>query len=169
MKLLKYIKASLISIFLIAVPSHATTNYDRCDVEYKINEIVTICSEKPLSSNQKDALKKKYVIASKLFPKFISKHGYEWNGASISLTIYVLSKKTLNNRDLFSRPANQELLGRYKDWDGRLYTYYEALLFENTDFVHELAHYFNNNIPITDDEENENIATRFERYYLENS
>lgn len=168
MKLLKYIRASLIGLMILSSSSQAATYYNRCDFKYKIEKI-NICSEKVLSENDLLKVERKYQKALSLFPDFIKTYGYTWEGASISLTIYMLPYDRLNDQSLFTRPKNRLLQGRYRDWVGKLYIPYSAFTDSNTDFIHELAHYFNNNIPVTDSEQNEEIASKFEQYYLDNS
>lgn len=169
MKLSKYIIASLILYAMYSYTAYATCFYNKCNNKYSIKNSINICSERKLSDVEEVSVKQKYNKALSLFPSFIKKYGYKWDGANIDLIIYIIPYNTLNDKKLFSNPPGQMLLGRYTDWTGKLYISYGAMLGSNTDFVHELAHYFNNNIPVTDDEENEKIAQQFEQYYLDNS
>jgi hypothetical protein len=168
MMLLKYTRVSLLVCFLFCSLTHAATYYNRCDHKYQIQNI-DICSEKVLSDTDLTSLSAKYRKALFLFPDFINRYGYSLDRISIKLTIYLMPHDTLNDEKLFTRPAGVQLHGRYRDNIGKLYISYNALSADNTDFIHELAHYFNNNVKMLDDDQNEKISLQFEQYYLDNS
>lgn len=165
--LLRYIKVSTVVGATLCTPAVATTYYDKCIHSYT-NTNFSICSEKLLSSTDLKALDAKYKKSLRIFPNFIKSHGYELKDITVPLTIYLLPHSTLNDQSLFSRDPWNVLYGRYRDNVGQLYVSYDALLNNNTDLVHELAHYFNNNIGYVDREDNEKIAVDFEKYYVEN-
>lgn len=168
MKLLKYIKVSVLVSFLFCSLTNAATYYNRCDNKYQIQN-VNVCSEKVLSDTELTNLSAKYYKALSLFPDFIKKYGHSLDRIDIKLTIYLMPYNTLNDERLFTRPPGTQLHGRYRDNLGKLYISYNALLAGNTDLIHELAHYFNNNVKILDDDQNEKISLQFEQYYLDNS
>lgn len=168
MKLLKYIRASLVVWFLFCGLANAATYYNKCDYKYQIQNI-DVCSEKVLSNTELSTISAKYSKALSIFPDFVAKYGHSLDKLDIKLTIYLMPYETLNDDKLFTRPAGTQLHGRYRDNLGKLYISYNALLVDNTDFIHELAHYFNNNVRIIDDDQNEKISLQFEQYYLDNS
>lgn len=167
MKLLKYIKVSFLFLIL-CTPAHAISHYSRCKYQYDTNNMV-ICSERVLLPSEQTGISSKYNKVTNLYPLFIKDHGYVLKSISVKLTVYLMPFETLNDTQIFPRPNDQILLGRYSDWSGKLYTSYNAISVGNTDLIHELAHYFNNNVPILNDDENEKIALQFEQYYLDNS
>ena len=168
-KLLKYIRVELLFVVLFFSSAlRSETYYDRCDHRYATKDMV-ICSEVKLPPNKVKIVQDKYNNAHETYEKYIPLYDYKLKSITIPLTVYIVHYETLNNKSIFTRSDGLLLQGRYKDWVGKLYTHYDAVFTNSTDFVHELAHYFNNNIPVLDATENEEIARRFEEYYLDNS
>lgn len=158
----------LLFTFALNLPAQAYTAYNRCDYKNTISSI-TVCSERPLSDKEYAKFLSVYEKSLSLYPRFLKDQGYKWSDISVKLTVHLMPISSLNNQSSFSKAAGSTLLGRYQDQVGRLFTHYGSIADGNTDLVHELAHYFNDNmLDFINNEDNEELAAQFEQYYANN-
>jgi hypothetical protein len=143
-----------------------------CKFEYQIGDKadISLCSELAIFDNHVATLTDQYEVSKALYPKFIKPLVDEFPASTdLTPTVYLTTAEKLNDQDLFPRKVgNGKVVGWYIGENQGIYiTDAVFLKVGETDFPHELAHWYNHVLGLhtLGSAENEKLATAFEAYY----
>jgi len=160
-----------IAIFYIvqpqAIEAEQTIRKERfCAYVYKVTESeIPVCSTEKLSTLNVEAIEIRLSKSLELYPEFSSEYGEV--KYTIPLTIYVVDSGIINDQTIFGSKFKKRVVGRYSERLGYVYITPEAFTSVGyTDLQHELAHYGNDNLGLSNDDVlDEKLANKFEKYY----
>lgn len=173
-KLLAILLAAILAACQPASSAEDIEHHDKvvyCVHKYTVGDDITripVCSQYPLSPKQVQFLDDQFEYSCYLYRKFVKSKGFQIpNETEFELDIYLTTYEHINDPVYFPRnDENKQIVGRYVNGVADLYL--TDRIFERqgyTDFPHELAHWMNNVIGVTDKGKNEKLAQDFERYY----
>lgn len=139
-----------------------------CDYKYAINHgIVPVCSQFELTQAHLDHVEDQLLKTLYLYRNWIGGYGYSQRAKGRrGLVIYFVTFDTINDKEMFPRHKGT-IVGRYVT-DGSQRIFVTDRVFKKkgyVDFVHEAVHWFNEELGITNTDENEKIAFDFESHY----
>jgi len=151
--------------------------YDKKEVRYCIHTYsvgdevssIPVCSQYPLSESDMHTLNEQFGYACFLYRKFIQAKGYNVpKETDLDLEIYLTTYAHINDTEYFPRKnKSAHIVGRYVSGYANIFITDRVLKERaNTDFPHELAHWFNDILEIENRILNEQLATEFEEYYV---
>lgn len=138
-----------------------------CKHVYVLQSGHNLCSTKELSAGEVSNVNQQFKTSFELLETFASQKGYGVPEYTIPLDIYVVPYAMMNKSKIFGdKFAGQDVLARYYEGKGYVFiTHEEGLKPSSTDLPHELAHYANDNLGITNELLDERLAREFERFY----
>jgi len=139
-----------------------------CIFKYHLDNGTPLCSTTKLNARHLNTLNEHMEKSLNLLGAFSISKGYDEPSYDIPLDIYVISHRMMNDTKLFgSKYRKHNVVGRYIEDKGFLFITYEAgLKRTSTDLPHELAHWANDNLGITEEFLDETLAREFEQYYV---
>jgi hypothetical protein len=148
------------------VPQQAKMRPVFCVYTYEVTaKKVPVCSTEELSDAELKVIQERLVTSLKLYRSFAKARlgNVTYN---IPLRIYVMDVNLLNDRQIFGNQFKGRVVGRYTSQAGHVYVTTEIFQkMGETDLQHELAHYGNDNLGISQLPIDEHLATKFEDYY----
>lgn len=150
----------------------STGSVKYCNYTYSIHSgsvRFPVCSQYSLSKLDLEHLTRQLNSSLFLYRKFAKANGLTLPDRSTveDLDIYLTTYAHLNDPAYFPRYfKGSKIVGRYINKRADIFLTKRALIRKsNSDFPHELAHWFNDIMGVKDRETNEALALSFERYY----